>query len=63
MHLRIPYWVRFGAVTVVSAAITVAALNIAGAIGLKGAFDPTRDTVRQSNSIFKLIPQPKASAA
>jgi len=49
MHLRIPYWVRFGAVTVVSAAITVAVLNIAAAF----AADISADSLKLAAGVAK----------
>ena len=49
MHLRIPYWVRFGAVTVVSAAITVAVLNIAAAF----AADISADSLKLAAGVVK----------
>ena len=49
MHLRIPYWVRFGAVTIVSAAVTATLLNIAAAL----AADISADTLKLAAGVTK----------
>ena len=49
MNLRIPYWIQFGAVTVVSAAVTAALLNIAAAF----AADVSADSLKFAAGITK----------
>ena len=49
MTLRIPYWIQFGAVTLVSAAVTAAVLNIAAAF----AADIPADSLKLAAGVTK----------
>jgi hypothetical protein len=49
MPLRIPYWVPFGAVTIVSAAVTAAVLNVAAAF----AADISAESLKLATGVAK----------